>query len=90
MKTKATPPKHKNLSLGAFLREKRLAAQFSQGQLAKALNCNSQFISNWERGTCSPPMHLIPLMMKILNIPKKEILHILIKDTRQYWQELLD
>jgi transcriptional regulator with XRE-family HTH domain len=40
----------------------RLENDLTQTALAKYLGCNPQFISNWERGLCLPPMGSVKIM----------------------------
>ncbi len=71
-------------ALPVFLKEKRLASGLSQLEIAKTLGYSSgQFVSNWERGLCSPPMVNIAKLVSVLNIDHKEITEIIINETRE-------
>ena len=59
----------KSRFLGRYLRQKREIANISQVALAKKLSITSQFVSNWERGTCSPPTKYYKKICKLLSIP---------------------
>jgi transcriptional regulator with XRE-family HTH domain len=52
-------------------------------ELAQELGYTSpQFVSNWERGMCSPAFDTLPLIAKLLNISKKEVIHIIVEETK--------
>lgn len=71
------------IRLGNLLKEKRIEKGITQMSLAKDLGYSSpQFVSNWERGMCSPAFDTLPQVCKILGIPKKEIIEIIIDETR--------
>lgn len=71
------------IRLGTLLKEKRIEKGITQMSLAKELGYSSpQFVSNWERGMCSPAFDTLPTVCKILGIPKKEIIEIIIDETR--------
>jgi len=47
---------HGFIEIGNFLREKRVAAGKSQGDVRRELGYSTpQFVSNWERGIAHPP-----------------------------------
>jgi transcriptional regulator with XRE-family HTH domain len=75
--------------LGKFIREKRIELNFTQQDLATALDYSPQFIANWERGASSPPAHAIHKIVKILNISEEEILQILVEQSVGYWKEVI-
>lgn len=64
--------------LGNYLRDKRVESGYSQNDVAGILGYKSaQFISNIERGVCSPPMKALKVFMDLYKIPKKEIFELL-------------
>jgi transcriptional regulator with XRE-family HTH domain len=66
--------------LADFLREKRLASGQSQGVVAKKLGYTSaQFVSNWERGLSSPPVHTLRKLCDIYQIPIDVLFNITLK-----------
>lgn len=68
---------------GKFLREHRVKSNLSQLEVAKFFGYRSaQFVSNWERGLCSPPMDILPELSKMLNIPQKDVIEIVVKQTK--------
>lgn len=69
--------------LGSLLKDKRVEKGITQMSLARELGYSSpQFVSNWERGMCSPAFDTLPTICKILGIPKREIIEIIIDETR--------
>ena len=55
--------------IAEIVREGRLRAELSQGDLAKIMNFkNGQFISNIERGLCSLPAKNIAKLCKVLSL----------------------
>jgi len=75
--------------LGKFLREKRVAASFSQGQLAHCLGYHAQFVSNWERGVSGPPAEMMKKIITVLKIPGEEILDLLTEESSIYWNQII-
>lgn len=52
---------------GNELRRLRLKHGLTQAELAKKLgDVHTQFVSNWERGLCAPPTHVMGKLSKIL------------------------
>ena len=71
-------------AVGQFLKTKRVEQAFSQKHLAELLgNLNTQFVSNWERGLCSPPGHCLNDLIAALKIDKRELVEVMIQDSRQ-------
>lgn len=68
------------LKLAEFLKNKRIAANLTQMDVAKHLGYSSaQFISNWERGLSSPPAKVVRLISKLYKIPAEEIFEVIIQ-----------
>lgn len=62
------------MNLAKFLKDKRLQAGFSQGDVAKKLGYTSpQFVSNWERGLSRPPTTTLRKLAQIYNISLNEM-----------------
>ena len=67
--------------LGTFLRRKREAAGYTQSEIAKRLGYSSpQFISNFERGLCSPPLKNLKALVKVYRMDPKEVIHLILKE----------
>ena len=57
-----------------YLREKRIAAGLSQGQVAEELGYSSpQFVSNWERKLSMPPPYAVKKLAKLYGLDFKEL-----------------
>lgn len=70
--------------LGRFLRSKRVSAGFTQAEIADRLGYSSpQFISNFERGLCSPPLKNLRSLVKIYRIDAQELIRLIIDEQKQ-------
>jgi len=70
------------VDLSKFLKEKRIQAGLSQGDVAKKLGYTSpQFISNWERGLARPPVTTIRKLAQIYKIDTDEMFDVVLKST---------
>lgn len=66
--------------LAEVLKEKRIKAGLSQGDVAKAMGYTSpQFISNWELSKSNPPATSIKKLAKIYNTDFNELKKIYVK-----------
>ena len=87
--------KPNKIELAKYLKEKRLAANLSQINIAHRLGYGSaQFISNWERGVARPPVSAIKKIAEVLRVPADEIFEIVLRAeiarvtedlTRKFW-----
>ena len=69
-----------NKLLADFLRDKRIEAGHSQMDIAKKLGYTSaQFVSNWERGLSSPPIHTLRKLSELYQIPPDMLFEITLK-----------
>lgn len=60
--------------LAMYLKNGRLQSGLSQKDFAARLGYSrSQFVSNWERGLCTPPMSVMKKMLKICPISRDEL-----------------
>lgn len=66
--------------LGEYLKDKRERQSFTQIDVALACQCKSQFVSNWERGKCSPPWDILKKLMKLYDIPERQLFNFLMKE----------
>jgi len=70
--------------LGQYLQNKRQAAGLTQMQVARKLRYSSpQFVSNFERGLCSPPMKNLRTLVKLYDIDARELIDLIIKEQKQ-------
>lgn len=70
------------IALSEFLKEKRTQASLSQKDVADKLGYSSaQFISNWERGLSSPPMHTLKKLADMYNVNIDEMFDVILEST---------
>jgi len=70
------------MDLSKFLKEKRLEAGLSQGEVEKKLGYTSpQFVSNWERGLSQPPVATLRKIAQIYNISANDMFEVMLKAT---------
>lgn len=70
-------------NLGKYLKSKRVDCDFTQSELAEKLgDVHSQFISNWERGLCSPPAHSFQRLVEVLKLNKTKLAAAMLEDSR--------
>ncbi len=81
MKTEDTK---RHQAIGEFLRKKRKDCGLSQQQVASELGYTvAQYISNWERGLCLPPMNALKSICSLYNISQQHITKMLLAETRK-------
>ena len=69
-------------ALSDFLKEKRTQVGLSQKDVADRLGYSSaQFISNWERGLSSPPMHTLKKLAEMYNVNVDEMFDVILEST---------
>ena len=69
--------------LGKFLKAKRIEVGFTQSGLAQELgDVHTQFISNWERGLCSPPAHTFQKLVEVLKLNKSKLAAAMLEDSK--------
>lgn len=67
--------------LGDFLQSKRVKAGLSQGDVATKLGYSSpQFISNFERGLCAPPLNKMKLLVGLYDLNTEELIKLMLKE----------
>ena len=70
---------HKNL--GIYLKNKRQSAGYTQQEVADKLGyTTAQFISNFERGLCSPPLNNLKAIIQLYDISAEEIMTLILKE----------
>ena len=76
--------------LGEYLRDKRVKADLTQGFVAERMGFTSpQFISNIERGLCSPPMDVLKRMVRLYKLRNPEIVKFLSRLQEEYFERSL-
>lgn len=82
MKLTSRSALHENL--GQYLRDKRINAGLTQAEIASKLGYSSpQFISNFERGLCSPPLKNLKALVKLYKIDANELIRLIIDEQKQ-------
>lgn len=69
-------------NLGTYLQTKRIEAKLTQAKLASQLKIHVQYVSNWERGVCSPPTHCFQQALDILKADRKKIVAVMLLDSK--------
>lgn len=76
--------------LGEYLKQKRIAAGLTQGYVSQELGYSSpQFISNFERGICAPPLSTIRVIVGLYKIPVNTVIKILLAEQGRYMKDYL-
>lgn len=76
--------------LGSYLRAKRIEADLSQTDVARALGYKGrQFVSNFERGACCPPFKKLRQLIRLYRIESQEITDLLLRLQRTYIEKVL-
>jgi transcriptional regulator with XRE-family HTH domain len=57
------------MDYGRAIKTLRTLRQHTQGSLAREMETSGEYISVWERGIRSPPLHRLEAMATILSIP---------------------
>lgn len=73
--------KQKNI-LAEFLKQKRVAANISQRDVADKLGYSTpQFISNWERGVSHPPITVLKKLADLYKVSAEEVFEVTLNAT---------
>jgi transcriptional regulator with XRE-family HTH domain len=71
--------------MGKFLKAKRIKADLSQIEVAKKLGYTSpQFISNFERGLCAPPIKSLRTLIDLYHLNAKATVERILSEERAY------
>ena len=77
-------------SVGQYLRDKRIESGLTQAKVAEDLGYSTpQFISNIERGLCSPPLKNLRTLVRMYRIPVDEIMVIIMKEQEAILRQAL-
>ena len=72
-------------AFGVFLAKARTDSGISQLQLARELGYTSpQYVSNWERGICGPPLDKLFELSKTLKISPQTLMSMILTETESY------
>ena len=78
------------VELGNYLKEKRVAASLTQGQIAETLGLESpQFISNIERGISVVPLKTLARMVGLYKVNPEAVVKIILESQRKLLREKL-
>ena len=69
-------------NLGNCLKEARVKQGLSQKDVGDHLGIHSQYISNYERGLCSPPMYSLDQLLRLLRANRDKVVLAMLKDSR--------
>lgn len=76
--------------LGEYLQAKRTKAGLSQGDVATKLGYSSpQFISNFERGLCAPPLNKLKMLVQLYDMNGEEVLKLMMKEHEKHLRKAL-
>jgi transcriptional regulator with XRE-family HTH domain len=67
--------------LGDYLQTRRVKSGLSQGDVASKLGYSSpQFVSNFERGLCAPPLNKMKTLVQLYDMNSEEVLKLMMKE----------
>lgn len=62
-----------------FFKEGRVRAGLTQREVADQLGYSTpQYVSNWERGMCLPPMNALSKLVKLYGLDREEVVGVLV------------
>lgn len=69
---------------GLFIRQQRMNIGITQNELADVFGFRTpQFVSNWERGRSSPPMHTLAKLCDVLKVSKEALISKMLDDSTE-------
>ena len=76
--------------LGRYLKQRRIRAGLTQSEVAKKLGYSTpQFISNFERGLCSPPLKNLKVLVKLYSLDVEEVMKLIMKQQEHILRKAL-
>lgn len=78
-----------NKILATFWREARINKKITQKEVADKMGYNAQFVSNWERGVCIPPIGSVSKLLKIVGASRKDYLDAHLENEKARVQSIL-
>lgn len=83
-KVKKAPSDRTALSLGTYLRNQRKHLGLSQKEVAAKLSYRSpQFVSNWERDRCSPPVRRLARLVAAYRLKPSTFIRLWLKEEKK-------
>ena len=72
------------VALGQYLQDMRIKANLTQREVSLSLGYSSaQFISNFERGICSPPLKKLKELIKLYKMPVEKVMSLVLEGERE-------
>jgi transcriptional regulator with XRE-family HTH domain len=69
--------------IAKLLKKSRVEAGLTQNEVAQALGYTSpQFISNWERGLCNPPLENLGKLVELYDMSSQELIETFVDSVR--------
>lgn len=76
--------------LGSYLKARRIAAGLTQHDVSTELGYSTpQFVSNFERGLCSPPLNALPTLVKLYGMDPEELVQLILRYQEQILRQAL-
>lgn len=73
------------VALGEHLQAKRKQAGLSQGDVASKLGYGSpQFVSNFERGLCAPPLPKLKALVQLYDMDGEQVLRLMMREHERH------
>lgn len=74
----------RHVSLSEYLKAARIMKGLTQDELAKKLGYScAQFVSNWERGQCLPPIGKMKAVSKVLGLDHNDFVDLVMVEKRK-------
>jgi transcriptional regulator with XRE-family HTH domain len=73
--------------LAELFKKARQHKKLTQAELASKAGLNPQYVSNWERGVCPPPMHRIGFLMSVLSVNPENVVSAMLADSKKEIEE---
>ncbi|MCB0364986.1 MAG: helix-turn-helix transcriptional regulator [Bdellovibrionaceae bacterium] len=76
--------------LGSYLKARRIAAGLTQHDVSTKLGYTTpQFVSNFERGLCSPPLNALAVLVKLYGMDPEELIDLILRYQEQLLRQTL-
>lgn len=76
--------------LGNYLKARRIAAGLTQHDVSTKLGYTTpQFVSNFERGLCSPPLNAMGTLVKLYDMDPEELINLILRYQEQLLRQVL-
>ena len=76
--------------LGNYLKARRIAAGLTQHDVSTKLGYTTpQFVSNFERGLCSPPLNALAVLVKLYGMNPEELIDLILRYQEQILRQTL-